>query len=239
MSVQTWTWAAAFWLQSSKEHHELPLRPLGAERVGVRWGNWSRARGAAVRPPKAVLLKDRVGLGREVAIGEKQQLNALPHLFLAPEHRLAGDCGGGWGGWRFYVSHVDLSAQPSVQSEGVVRHKVPRRKPILKLGRRSNLWAGFVYAADRSVYYQDSHHEKQPWQLSLLRPNRTQRRRRRSGAPPFCRIPALAASSPTTWSRSATAKARAGTMPRSQRASQSRWIRPPRCCTTASRSSKA
>src|SRR5207237_9061333 len=120
-----------------------------------------------VRPPKAVLLKDCVGLGREVAIGEKQQLDALPHLFLAPERRLAGDCGGRWGGRRFYVSHVDLSAQPSVQSEGLVRHKVPRRKPILKLGRRSNLWTGFVYSADRSVYYQDSHHEKQLWQLSL------------------------------------------------------------------------
>src|SRR5262249_12417555 len=42
-----------------------------------------------MRPPETVLLEDRVGLGCEVAIGEEQQLDPLPHLFLAQERRLA------------------------------------------------------------------------------------------------------------------------------------------------------
>src|ERR1051325_1991407 len=61
-----------------------------------------------VRAPKAVLLEDRIGLIRKVAIGEKQQLDALPHFLLAQERRFAGDRGAGWGGRQFYVSHVDL-----------------------------------------------------------------------------------------------------------------------------------
>ena len=51
-------------------------------------------------PSKCVLREYRVGLGSEIAVGEEQQLDPLPHLVLD-------------GGWRdderFYVSHIDLS----------------------------------------------------------------------------------------------------------------------------------
>jgi len=57
-----------------------------------------------MRPAKTVLIEDRVGFGGEVAVGEKQQLDALPHLLLAQEPRL----GRGGRRRRFYVSHVDL-----------------------------------------------------------------------------------------------------------------------------------
>src|SRR2546430_10292842 len=36
-----------------------------------------------MRPAKAELRKDRIGLGGEIAIGEEQQLDAVPHLLLA------------------------------------------------------------------------------------------------------------------------------------------------------------
>ena len=49
---------------------------------------------------------------------------------------------------------------------------------------------------------------------------------------------ASAGSSPTTWSPSATPRARAGTTPGSRPARRSRWTRPPRCCTTRRRSSR-
>ena len=38
-----------------------------------------------MRPAKAELRKDRVGLGGEIAIGEEQQLDAVAHLLLAQE----------------------------------------------------------------------------------------------------------------------------------------------------------
>jgi len=57
-----------------------------------------------MRPAKPVLLEDRVGLGGEIALGEKQQFDALPHLLLAQEDGL----GRGGRRRRFYVSHVDL-----------------------------------------------------------------------------------------------------------------------------------
>jgi hypothetical protein len=47
-----------------------------------------------MRSAEIVLRQDRVGLGGEVAIGEEQQLNALPHLLIAEEGRFASGFGG-------------------------------------------------------------------------------------------------------------------------------------------------
>ena len=57
-----------------------------------------------MRPAKTVLLEDRIGLGGEIAISEKQQFDALTDFLLAQEQRL----GRALGRCRFYVSHVDL-----------------------------------------------------------------------------------------------------------------------------------
>ena len=59
-----------------------------------------------MRPAKTVLLEDRVGLGGEVAIGEEQQLDPLPHRFLGLRRYIVL---GGCLPVGFYVSHVDIS----------------------------------------------------------------------------------------------------------------------------------
>jgi hypothetical protein len=49
---------------------------------------------------KAVSREDRVGLGDEITIGKKQQLDPLPHLFLGHNWRVSR---------QIYVRHIDLS----------------------------------------------------------------------------------------------------------------------------------
>jgi hypothetical protein len=55
---------------------------------------------AVVGAAKTVLCQDRVGLGGEITIRKKQQLDPLSHLFLADDRRMSR---------QIYVSHVDLS----------------------------------------------------------------------------------------------------------------------------------
>ena len=47
-----------------------------------------------------VCRKDRVRLGREVAVGEEQQFDPLPHRGVTGKGRVGG---------MFYVSHIDIS----------------------------------------------------------------------------------------------------------------------------------
>src|SRR5205814_768347 len=54
---------------------------------------------------KPVLHEDRIGLGGEVAVGEKQQLDAFANRLLRRQTRI----GVGLPLSNFYVSHVDLS----------------------------------------------------------------------------------------------------------------------------------
>ena len=62
-----------------------------------------------MRPPEAVLPEDRVGLRGEIAVGEKQQLDPLPHQLLAWAARIACRAGQRLHPPCFiYVSHVDL-----------------------------------------------------------------------------------------------------------------------------------
>src|SRR6266851_707567 len=62
--------------------------------------------------PEPVLHEDRIGFGGEVAIGEKQQLDAFANRLLAWRPRI----GAGLFVGIFYVSHIDLSGKPSVQA---------------------------------------------------------------------------------------------------------------------------
>ena len=55
---------------------------------------------AVMGAAKTVLRQDRVGLGGEITIGKKQQLDPLPHLFLGHDRRRSG---------QIYVRHIDLS----------------------------------------------------------------------------------------------------------------------------------
>ena len=49
---------------------------------------------------KTVSRQDRVGLGGEITIGKKQQLDPLPHLLLGYSRRVSR---------QIYVRHIDLS----------------------------------------------------------------------------------------------------------------------------------
>src|SRR5437763_1604485 len=49
---------------------------------------------------KTVSRQDGVGLGGEITIGKKQQLDPLPHLLLGDGRRMSRE---------IYVSHIDLS----------------------------------------------------------------------------------------------------------------------------------
>ena len=55
---------------------------------------------AVMGAAKTVSRQDRVGLGGEITIREKQQLDPLPHLFLGHDRRRSG---------QIYVRHIDLS----------------------------------------------------------------------------------------------------------------------------------
>jgi len=55
---------------------------------------------AVMGAAKTVLRQDRVGLGGEITIREKQQLDPLPHLFLGHDRRRSE---------QIYVRHIDLS----------------------------------------------------------------------------------------------------------------------------------
>jgi hypothetical protein len=55
---------------------------------------------AVMGAAKAVSRQDRVGLGGEITIGKKQQLDPLSHLFLGDDRRISR---------QIYVRHIDLS----------------------------------------------------------------------------------------------------------------------------------
>jgi hypothetical protein len=58
---------------------------------------------AMMRPAKAVMRQDCVGLGGEVAIREEQQFDPLANLLVAEVRGL-----GGRRLLKFYVSHIDI-----------------------------------------------------------------------------------------------------------------------------------
>jgi hypothetical protein len=55
---------------------------------------------AVMGAAKTVSREDRIGLGGEITIGKKQQLDPLPHLFLGDDRRMSR---------QIYVRHIDLS----------------------------------------------------------------------------------------------------------------------------------
>jgi hypothetical protein len=55
---------------------------------------------AVMGAAKTVPREDRIGLGGEITIGKKQQLDPLPHLFLGDDRRMSR---------QIYVRHIDLS----------------------------------------------------------------------------------------------------------------------------------
>jgi hypothetical protein len=55
---------------------------------------------AVMGAAETVSRQDRVGLGGEIAIGKKQQLDPLPHLLLGHDRRMSR---------QNYVRHIDLS----------------------------------------------------------------------------------------------------------------------------------
>jgi hypothetical protein len=52
-----------------------------------------------VRPSKTIFFQDGIRVGREIAIGKKQQFYALAQFLLAKEQWIYGG---------LYVSHVDI-----------------------------------------------------------------------------------------------------------------------------------
>jgi hypothetical protein len=55
---------------------------------------------AVMGAAETVSREDRVGLGGEITIGKKQQLDPLPHLLLVYGRRMSRE---------IYVRHIDLS----------------------------------------------------------------------------------------------------------------------------------
>src|SRR5262249_5603495 len=78
---------------------------------------------------EAISLQDRIGFGGEVAIGIKEEFDALAQLVLTKEQGV---------GLRFYVSHVDLFSGTGIPLSGSDLSNIgAARGDILHLGARS------------------------------------------------------------------------------------------------------
>jgi hypothetical protein len=85
------------------------IRPIawrGSEQIGNAQARVAidEMQHAVMCSAQSILGQHRVGLAREVAIGEKQQLDSLPHRLLLR----GGLVGSGGIGGIVYVSHIDL-----------------------------------------------------------------------------------------------------------------------------------
>src|SRR5579863_9223813 len=76
--------------------------------------------------PETVLQEDRIWLGGEVAVGEKQQLDAFAHRLLARRPRIAA----GPSVSIFYVSHIDLSGNLWYNPDVFYDIKFPDKGPV-------------------------------------------------------------------------------------------------------------